>query len=231
MSLRYTIYIYRPVCVCACLSEAQQCELIRSIITMFSSLLASALVLLNGLLHLLCVRLQWSGDVTLYLDPAFSMLTVLVLLAAMVPELWRHGTLLLQVCPAGLCTEELMTELGHVTGVLAVHELHVWQLSETYVVASVHVHLPSGLSALQCSQLMWSITKVLRKFGVKHCTVQPEFLTSHSEHAALQPHCTLRCGKECVKKMCCLPPEEHFSSTSLHVNNQQQHIIVQSTRL
>lgn len=158
-----------------------------------------------------------------YLDPGFSMFTALVLLAVTVPELWRHGTLLLQASPSGLCTEELMAELGRVPGVLAVHELHVWQLSETCVVASVHVHSPSGLSSLQCSQLLRSITEVLRRFGVKLCTVQPEFLTSHPEDAA---SCTLRCGKECVKKMCCLPPEERSSSTCVH-----QHAVVQNTRL
>lgn len=215
------------------LTAGQQCDVsrcIRSILTVFHSLLGSALVLLHGLLHLLCVRFQWSCDVTVYLDPAFSMLTALVLLAAVVPELWRHVLLLLQASPSGLCTEELTVEIGRVPGVLAVHELHVWQLSETCVVASVHIHWPPGLSVLQCSQLLRSITEVLGRFGVKRRTIQPEFLTSHREDAALQPGCTLRCGKERVRKMCCLPPDERFSSTSIHVHNKKQDVIIQNTR-
>ncbi|KAB5575243.1 hypothetical protein PHYPO_G00218570 [Pangasianodon hypophthalmus] len=212
----------------------QQCDAsvcMRSIITVFRSLLGSSLVLLNGFLHLLCVRFQWSCDVSVYLDPGFSMLTVLVLLAAVVPELQRHVLLLLQASPPGLCTEELAVEIGRVPGVLSVHELHVWQLSETCVVASVHVHWPSGLSALQCSELLRSIAEVLRRFGVKRWTIQPEFLTSHPEDAALQTHCALRCGKACVRKMCCSPPEERFSSTSVHVNDRMQDVIIQNTRL
>lgn len=214
------------------LTAGQQCEArecIRSIITVFHSLLGSSLVLLNGVLHLLCVRFQWSGDVTVYLDPGFSMLTVLVLLAVVVPELCHYILLLLQASPSGLCTEELRAEIGRVPGVLAVHELHVWQLTEMCVVASVHVHWPSGLSTLECSQLLQRVTEVLRRFGVRRWTIQPEFLTSHPQDAALQPDCSLRCGKECVGKMCCLPPEERFSSTSVHIHNKNQDIIIQNT--
>ncbi|XP_046720847.1 zinc transporter 1 isoform X2 [Silurus meridionalis] len=198
---------------------ARQCDVsgcIRNIITMFHSLLGSSLVLLNGSLHLLCVRFQWRCDLSVYLDPGFSMLTVLVLLAAVVPELCRHVLLLLQASPPGLCIEELRAEMKRVPGVLGVHELHVWQLSEMCVVASVHVHWPSCLNALECSELLRSITDVLRRFGVKFWTIQPEFVTSHPEDAAFRPDCTLRCGKVCVRKMCCLPPETPFSSTSVH---------------
>ncbi|KAK2848466.1 hypothetical protein Q7C36_010148 [Tachysurus vachellii] len=194
-------------------------ECIRNIITVFHSLLGSALILLNGLLHLLSTRFQENWGVTVYLDPGFSMLTTLVLLAVVVPELRRHVFLLLQASPAGLSTEELAVEIRGVPGVLDVHELHVWQLTETCIVASVHVYWPSSLSALECSQLLRSITEVLRRFGVKHWTIQPEFLTFDPEDAALRPDCALHCGKACVRKMCCLPPEEHFSSTTVHVTH------------
>lgn len=222
------------VCVCVCETAGQQCNVsrcIRSIITVFHSLLGSALVLLNGLLHLLYVRFQWNADMTVYLDPGFSLLTVLVLLVAMVPELWSYTLLVLQAPPSALCTKELAVEIGRVPGVLAVHELHVWQLSEMCVVASVHVHWPSGLSSLQCSHLLRSITEVLRRFGVKRWTVQPEFLTSHPEHAAFRPDCSLRCGRECVKKMCCLPLEKRVGSTSVHVHGRKQDVIIQNTHL
>ncbi|KAK3570854.1 hypothetical protein QTP86_028279 [Hemibagrus guttatus] len=203
-------------------------ECIRNITTVFHSLLGSALVLLNGFLHLLSVRFQWSRGMTLYLDPGFSMLTTMVLLAVVIPELRRHILLLLQASPPGLCTEELAVEIGCVPGVLAVHELHVWQLTETCVVASAHVRWPSGLSTLECSQLLRSITEVLRRFGVKRWTIQPEFLTSDPEDAVLWPDCTLRCGKACVKKMCCLPPEKH---SSVHVTHTKQDVIIQNTCL
>ncbi|KAM9481345.1 calcium/manganese antiporter SLC30A10 [Clarias gariepinus] len=198
---------------------------IRSIITAFQSLLGSALVLLNGLLHLHCASFPWSCDVIVYLDPGFSVLTVLVLLAVMVPELRRHVLLLLQASPPGLCTDELTVAIGRVPGVLAVHELHVWQLTETCVVASVHVHCSSGLGTRECSHLLRSITEVLRRFGVKRWTVQPEFPTSLPQDASFRSGCTLRCGKACVRKMCCLPPEERLSSTSVLAQNKDTIIL------
>ncbi|KAK3548903.1 hypothetical protein QTP70_021712 [Hemibagrus guttatus] len=226
--LRCSYFSFRQKHVCTAGQHRDMSECIRNITTVFHSLLGSALVLLNGFLHLLSVRFQWSRGMTLYLDPGFSMLTTMVLLAVVIPELRRHILLLLQASPPGLCTEELAVEIGCVPGVLAVHELHVWQLTETCVVASAHVRWPSGLSTLECSQLLRSITEVLRRFGVKRWTIQPEFLTSDPEDAVLWPDCTLRCGKACVKKMCCLPPEKH---SSVHVTHTKQDVIIQNTCL
>ncbi|XP_076853571.1 proton-coupled zinc antiporter SLC30A1 [Brachyhypopomus gauderio] len=195
-------------------------------ITVIRSLLASVLVLINGLVPLAlgpdCQPSQWGCLLLVYLDPGFSMLAVLVLLAGTLPEFRRYGLVLLQACPAHVHVQELTAHVARVPGVLAVHELHVWQLSETQLVASVHVHCLSGLGAPEYSGLLTAITEVLRGFGLSHCTVQLELL----EHAASQstntakvntaeqPPCSLHCGKKCARMMCCSPPQERPCSTS-----------------
>ncbi|XP_072551295.1 proton-coupled zinc antiporter SLC30A1 [Salminus brasiliensis] len=193
------------------------------IIAVIRSLLSSALVLVNGLTLLLssgdCLQPRPACRLLPYLDPAFSVVTVLMLIVTTLPELCRHALVLLQATPAHMRVEELKASIGCVPGVLAVHELHVWQLSETHLVASVHVHCPSGLGAVACSEVLVTVKEVLNRFGVSYCTVQPEFFTTHSSDtqagsevadtvdAAVKPHCSLQCGKECAKKMCCSPTQ------------------------
>lgn len=234
-------------------SMGQKEACIRGIAAGVRTLLGSILVLTNGLVLLQfgadCLQPRWACRLLPYTDPVFSMVTVLVLIATVVPELQRHALMLLQAAPAHLRVEELITSIGRVPGVLAIHELHVWQLSETRLVASVHIHCPSGLGALQCSELLVMVTEVLKRFGVSHSTVQPEFIAicsndalaqgsavpvAATEGTAVQPYCSLRCGKECAKKMCCSPPEEPPCPKTLSTVDEEvrhQDIVIENTYL
>ncbi|XP_017557422.1 zinc transporter 1 [Pygocentrus nattereri] len=223
-----------------------------SIVVVMHGLLGSVLVLVNGLALLLfgadCLQPHWVCHLLPYLDPVFSLATVLVLIARALPELRHHALMLLQAPPAHVHVEELTASIGRVPGVLAIHELHVWQLSEARLVASVHVHCPSGMGALECSELLVMVTEVLKSFGVSRCTVQPEFVAIHSDDpqshagsaipdtvdAIAQPYCSLRCGKECARKMCCAPPEVHPSPTvpsAVDMDVRHQDIVIENTYL
>lgn len=183
---------------------------------MIQDLLGSALILVNGLVLLLikphCHRPHSDCHPLVYFDTGLSILVVLVLLATALPKLHRYGLLVLQATPLHLCINEVRDSLAGVPGVLSVHELHVWQLSDTFVVASVHVHCPKRLNEAECSDLMVKITRVLSTFGINHCTVQPEFLLSDMSDDVVNSDvtgkivvsgCSLRCGQECAEKFCC----------------------------
>ncbi|KAK1785306.1 hypothetical protein P4O66_018702, partial [Electrophorus voltai] len=223
-------------------------DIIWRTVTMIQGLLASVLVLVNGLLPLTlgpdCLPSLWGCHLLMYMDPGFSTLTVLVLLVGTLPELRRYGLVLLQACPAHVHAQELSAHVGRVSGVIAVHELHVWQLSALQLVASVHVHCLSGLGPLEYSGLLTAVTDVLKGFGLSHCTVQLEFLESASSqgqstktamaNSAEQTPCSLHCGEKCAKMMCCSPPQEQSCSTapsSMDVEVKQQDIVVENTYL
>ena len=57
-------------------------------------------------------------------------------------------------------------------GVLAVHELHIWQLSDTKHIASVHVLLKDQPSYMTVAT---HIRKLLHSYDVHSVTIQPEF--------------------------------------------------------
>lgn len=52
----------------------------------------------------------------------------------------RHGMLLLQATPPHISVSDLQQRIESVPGVQAVHDLHIWELTELFWVASVHVH-------------------------------------------------------------------------------------------
>ncbi|KAJ8368995.1 hypothetical protein SKAU_G00090230 [Synaphobranchus kaupii] len=199
------------------------CHCLPGLITLVQALLGSVLVLANGLVLLQsdphCLHSVGGCGPLVYLDPGSSALAALVFLAITLPQACRYGYLLLQGTPAHFSLEDLSHRVAGVPGVLAVHDLHVWQLTEAHLVASVHVHCHPGLGAHGCSDLLAGVTEVLRATGVSCSTVQPEFLpvslavTGGSQPTGIPllppvPYCSLACGAECAGKMCCSPREE-----------------------
>ncbi|XP_026087182.1 zinc/cadmium resistance protein [Carassius auratus] len=183
-------------------------------IAVVQDLLGSVLVLCNGLVLLLsaahCHRPHSDCHLLVYLDAGLSSVCVLVLLSVALPRLRSYGLLVLQATPVHVSVAQVRLCLAEVPGVLSVHELHVWQLSEALLVASLHVHCPDGMDAAQCADLIERITAVLAAFGINHSTVQPELIRSDgggSGHAL----CSLRCGQECVEKLCCSPRVDQAS--------------------
>ncbi|XP_008289893.1 zinc transporter 10 [Stegastes partitus] len=196
-------------------------------------LFTSILALINSLVMLLITPqfLHSSGacGLLVYLDPGLSLLAVITLIATTMPQVYRYGLLLLQASPPQVCVSDLGRKIASVPGVQAVHDLHVWQLTESLLVASVHVHCYAGLPAHRCADLMSGVTKVLQSVGVSCCTVQPEFASCsgfcagsdgdasplvHREDPSLPPlpACSLACGKACAGNMCCSLLEEETRS-------------------
>ncbi|XP_009292164.1 proton-coupled zinc antiporter SLC30A1 [Danio rerio] len=192
------------------------------LLSIVQDLLCSVLVLSNGLVLLLsrahCHRPHSDCHLLVYLDAVFSTVCVVFLLSAALPRLHRYGLLVLQAAPLHLSVRQVRLCLGQVPGVLSVHELHIWQLSDSLIIASLHVHCPAGMSAAECEELIANIKAVFYSFGVNHCTVQPEFLTPEKSEAAPaegsgRPGCSLRCGQECVEKLCCAPQVDESTKT------------------
>jgi zinc transporter 1 len=74
-----------------------------------------------------------------YSDPAISFLITIIIFHSALPLVKSASFILLQGVPSAVPLEEVRRALLQVKGVLSVHELHIWQLSETKIVASVHV--------------------------------------------------------------------------------------------
>ena len=80
--------------------------------------------------------------------------------------------ILLQGVPTSVELDSLRDDIINVPGVLALHELHVWQLSESKNVASVHVWVAREVEYMGIAS---AIREVLHQYNVHSCTIQPEF--------------------------------------------------------
>ncbi|KAG6842594.1 hypothetical protein C0991_000120 [Blastosporella zonata] len=80
---------------------------------------------------------QWSFKY--YFDPMISLLITIIIFSSALPLVQSASFILLQGVPPTISLDSVRDSILDVEGVMSVHELHVWQLSESKVIASVHV--------------------------------------------------------------------------------------------
>ncbi|TFL01032.1 cation efflux protein [Pterulicium gracile] len=103
----------------------------------------------------------WKGR--FYVDPAASLLFSVIIFSAALPLVRSAAFVLLQAAPPHISVDSVRTAILSVPDVSSLHELHVWQLSESKAVASVHI-----------TTMAAEIKKKLHELGVHSCTIQPE---------------------------------------------------------
>lgn len=116
-----------------------------------------------------------------------SLLITLIIIKATIPLVKSACFILLQGTPSSVSVELLRKDILKLKGVADVHELHVWQLSNTQTIASVHVVVPqpsdagsTPLSEGWYMDLAARIKKLLHSHGIHSTTVQPEFIAAES---------------------------------------------------
>ncbi|KAL1407704.1 Zinc resistance conferring protein [Vanrija albida] len=158
----------------------------------------------------------FEGRWTLYFDPGVSLLITVIIFNSALPLVKSASAILMQGVPTHVSLEDVRKAIKSVPGVVSVHELHVWQLSETTVVASVHVLILRGFDYMQVAN---EIRHVLHSHGIHSVTIQPEFSDaandSDDEADAGERSCLIRCPPEqCVADTCCPPVAEERETPS-----------------
>ncbi|KAI8613309.1 cation efflux family-domain-containing protein [Chytriomyces sp. MP71] len=162
------------------------------------------------------------GDWRYYMDPLISLLISGLIISSAMPLVRSASFILLQGVPSTVSMDKLRREILNLPGVLDVHEFHVWGLSDSKNVASVHIrcHDPSTNPDLGYMQIAAAVKRLLHGYGVHSTTVQPEFVrprpvsSQDEEDIALlagsdgeEDGCLLKCeGGGCNEQVCC--PED-----------------------
>ncbi len=121
-----------------------------------------------------------------YSDPAISFLITIIIFHSALPLVKSASYILLQGVPASVSLEAVRKSIQAVEGVINLHELHVWQLSESKIVASVHVLV--DCSAGQTDKYMSIAAHIrdnLHAWGIHSSTIQPEFVPGGLREAAI----------------------------------------------
>lgn len=109
-----------------------------------------------------------------WVDPLVSVMIGLIILAGSGRVLRESIHILAEGMPDGMTASDIAQQMGKVTGVADVHDLHVWTVSPGYVALSAHVVL-SDQSLSQAQRIMGAIRQVLiEQFSIEHTTIQFE---------------------------------------------------------
>ncbi|KAF8622902.1 hypothetical protein AX15_006665 [Amanita polypyramis BW_CC] len=108
-----------------------------------------------------------------YSDPIISLVITVIIFSSALPLVRSTSFILLQGVPHTVSLDQVRQSILNVEGVLSLHELHIWQLSESKIVASVHVLVASRKHEFM--PVAASIRKVLHQHGVHSSTIQPEY--------------------------------------------------------
>lgn len=80
-------------------------------------------------------------DWRFYVDPAISLIITAIILASAIPICKAASCILLQGVPAGISVEDIKADIEDLPGIVSRHHVHVWQLSDTKLVGSLHVQV------------------------------------------------------------------------------------------
>ncbi|CAG8169199.1 unnamed protein product [Penicillium olsonii] len=126
----------------------------------------------------------------------------------------RSGMILLQSAPQGVEHDDVKHDLEQITGIVAVHELHIWRLNQKKSLASAHLVLDGTAEEQDFNKLAKTVNECFHAYGIHSVTLQPEMLpgrkgnekakiASHTSGEGIETHCQLVCGKLCEYLSCC----------------------------
>ncbi|KAK3054286.1 Zinc resistance conferring protein [Extremus antarcticus] len=123
-----------------------------------------------------------------YSDPAVSLFITCIILSSAIPLCKAASRIMLQATPPGINTDHIKEDIEDLPGIVSCHHLHVWQLSDTKLVSSLHVQVDfdfKGDGSARYMGLVQAIRKCLHEYGIHSSTIQPEFcLDPEHDHSA-----------------------------------------------
>ncbi|THH20640.1 hypothetical protein EW146_g765 [Bondarzewia mesenterica] len=146
-----------------------------------------------------------------YFDPFISLVITVIIFHSALPLVRSTSFILLQGVPHEVSLEDVRTSILNVDGVLSVHELHIWQLSESKIIASVHVTSSRKHDFMPVAA---NIRRILHQHGIHSSTIQPEY---HSARVIIpddylktseNSSCLISCPPDqaCTVDQACCPP-------------------------
>jgi zinc transporter 1 len=131
---------------------------------------------------------NWPGR--FYADPVVSLFITLIILRSALPLTKASSKILLQATPEHIEVNDLREDIQALPGVVSCHHIHIWQLSDTQIVASLHIQVAFPISEAggeKYMELAKRARKCLHAYGIHSATIQPEFsLDADNEDAHRQ---------------------------------------------
>ncbi|KAF9566878.1 hypothetical protein EC968_003541 [Mortierella alpina] len=111
-----------------------------------------------------------------YMDPIISLFITAIIVHSAWPLVRSASFILLQGVPVGVEIEEIREEIKAIPDVISIHDLHIWQLTNIKMVASLHVLVTNQEAFERVSK---AVKVIMHQAGVHSTTIQPEFPGMH----------------------------------------------------
>ncbi|XP_061180323.1 proton-coupled zinc antiporter SLC30A1-like [Saccostrea echinata] len=171
------------------LSSSSQLNMRGVFLHVLGHALGSVILIISAFIIWLC-----EGDWRFYVDPAMSIMMVVIIIGTTAPLLKESGFILLQNVPSHINLEAVREKLAKVEGVVAVRELHIWQLEGSKIIASGHVTCDDLYDYYTISV---TVKEIFRNEGIYSATIQPEFLQVRMHRRQIsEQDCILECGPD-----------------------------------
>ncbi len=110
-----------------------------------------------------------------WIDPLLSAAIALVIVVGALRLLLEAVNVLLEAVPQHLDLKDIRGRIQSSTGVLSVHDLHLWTISNGLYALSAHLVVGGGGDIRQCDAILMAVKDDLRQsFGIAHTTLQIE---------------------------------------------------------
>lgn len=180
---------------------------------------------------------EWSAPFTDYADPFISLVITIIIFSSALPLVKSASKILLQGVPKGIVLSDVKEDIASIPGIDSVHELHIWQLSDVKMIASLHIQIafdPETDKGHKYMRLAKAVRMCLHAYGVHSVTIQPEYTpqggrmpteqgsSCSTTYGAVSVEgvgseaCLLECGDECGRGKCCAPVDEQTVGQGAH---------------
>ncbi|KAK8072568.1 hypothetical protein PG996_005916 [Apiospora saccharicola] len=188
---------------------------------------------------------EWPGKS--YADPVVSLFITVIILRSAIPLTFATANILLQATPDNIDLQDIKEDIQALPGVITCHHVHVWQLSDTKIVASMHIQVAFPITeegGEKYMALAKSARKCLHAYGIHSATIQPEFCVdqtcNHLDASMMTDGtldgqamancangegsaCLLECVDDCVGQGCCAVPPSPNGDAASHKSGHSGH--------
>ncbi|KAH3903114.1 cation diffusion facilitator family transporter SCDLUD_000726 [Saccharomycodes ludwigii] len=132
---------------------------------------------------ILTALLIWKTDYSwrFYSDPFVSLVITAIIFSSAIPLSRKASRILLQATPSTISADAVVKDILNIPGVRSVHDFHIWNLTESFFIASLHVEIDS--TPEHFSEIAKLIRNIFHRYGIHSATVQPEFITGDVSQA------------------------------------------------
>jgi len=141
-------------------------------------------------------------------DPICTLFITFLIFFSALPLIKQTMAILLQKVPEHINLRVIQEQIIKVSGIYQIHDVHVWQLSQDKIVASLHALISKNCDFMTIAD---QVKNIFHSHGIHASTIQPEYIADtfgNSKGTELEGdlcHEVVCDEDECHKKSCCPP--------------------------